>query len=237
MSYVYKHIRLDNNQTFYIGIGSDENYKRAYSKKDRNKHWHNTVNLTEYLVEIISDEWLTWEEACEKEKFWIIFYGRADLGTGSLVNMTDGGDGQYGFKHSEKTKLVYKVSRKGHKVSDITRKKIKESNIGKKRSEETKLRIKKSKQGKQLSLEHRESISKSQKNRVKSKLERLNISKSLKGKPKSEEHKRKLSKSKMGNTDRLGIKNPKIQCPYCEKFGGNNGMKQWHFDKCKYKQK
>jgi len=235
MAYIYRHIRLDKNEVFYIGIGSDKNYKRAHTKKNRNKYWHNIVNLTDYRVEIISEEWLTWEEACEKEKFWIIFYGRADLKLGPLVNMTDGGQGQFGFKHSEETKRLYRLSRKGHLVSDDTKKKMKESNTGKVRSEETKLNIRKSKLGICLSLQHRESISKGQKNRVKSELEKANISRALKGKSKSEEHKRKLSISKIGNTNRLGIKNPKIQCPHCNKIGGNNGMTQWHFDKCKYK--
>jgi uncharacterized protein involved in tellurium resistance len=32
-----------------------------------------------------------WEEACKKETFFISYYGRKDLGLGSLVNMTDGG--------------------------------------------------------------------------------------------------------------------------------------------------
>ena len=32
MAYLYRHIRLDKNEPFYIGIGSNElnNYKRAY---------------------------------------------------------------------------------------------------------------------------------------------------------------------------------------------------------------
>jgi hypothetical protein len=41
---VYRHIRLDKNEPFYIGIGSDRNYKRASSIKDRNKYWGNIVN-------------------------------------------------------------------------------------------------------------------------------------------------------------------------------------------------
>ena len=28
--YVYKHIRLDRNEVFYIGIGNKKNYGRAY---------------------------------------------------------------------------------------------------------------------------------------------------------------------------------------------------------------
>jgi len=37
--YVYKHIRLDKNEPFYIGIGSTENYARAFSRSIRNDIW------------------------------------------------------------------------------------------------------------------------------------------------------------------------------------------------------
>ena len=33
MAYLYRHIRLDTNEIFYIGIGSDINYKRAFIKR------------------------------------------------------------------------------------------------------------------------------------------------------------------------------------------------------------
>ena len=35
MAILYRHIRLDKNVPFYIGIGKD--IKRAYSKSNRNK--------------------------------------------------------------------------------------------------------------------------------------------------------------------------------------------------------
>ena len=84
---VYRHIRLDKNEVFYIGIGNE---KRPYTKKSRNKYWHNIVNKTEYRVDILFDD-LSWEEACEKETEFIKLYGRKDLGKGTLVNMSDGG--------------------------------------------------------------------------------------------------------------------------------------------------
>jgi len=43
------------------------------------------------------------------ERFWIKVIGRKDLGTGSLFNHTDGGDGRAGFITSEETKM--KISR------------------------------------------------------------------------------------------------------------------------------
>jgi len=95
MAYVYRHIRLDKNEPFYIGIGNDNSYKRAYNKYDRNYIWKNIINKTKYKVEIILDG-LSWKEACEKEKEFIEMYGRIDLKTGSLVNLTSGGDGVIG---------------------------------------------------------------------------------------------------------------------------------------------
>jgi hypothetical protein len=92
MAYVYRHIRLDKNEVFYIGIGKQANYKRAYNTYKRNDHWKKIINLTNYKVEIIEDG-LSWEQACKKEKELIAFYGRDDLKKGTLVNMTDGGDG------------------------------------------------------------------------------------------------------------------------------------------------
>lgn len=32
---------------------------------------------------------------------------------------------------------------------------------------------------------------------------------------------------------RTGIKAKQINCPHCGKIGGVNGMRQWHFEKCK----
>lgn len=98
MAYVYRHIRLDKNEVFYVGIGSDNlgKYTRAHSTK-RGDHWKNIFNNTEIIVEIMLDD-LTWEEACEKEKEFIKLYGRKDLNLGTLINLTDGGDGTLNFK-------------------------------------------------------------------------------------------------------------------------------------------
>lgn len=114
MSYVYRHIRLDKNQPFYIGIGKDESYKRAYDKTRRNNFWKNVVAKSDYEVEILMDE-LTWEQACEKEKEFISLYGRKDLNTGTLVNLTDGGEGGSGM--SELTKRIISQKMKNKKCA------------------------------------------------------------------------------------------------------------------------
>ena len=103
MAYLYRHIRADKNEPFYVGIGSDNAFKRAYDTGNRNRHWRNIVKNTAYDVEIILEE-ITWEEACKKEKEFISLYGRTDLGLGSLCNLTEGGEGVIGMKHTDETK-------------------------------------------------------------------------------------------------------------------------------------
>ena len=100
---VYRHIRLDKNEPFYIGIGRNE--KRAYQKgnKRRSKFWQSITCKTEYRVEILFNN-VSWDFAKEKEKEFIALYGRIDKKTGCLCNMTDGGDGALGQLHSEKTR-------------------------------------------------------------------------------------------------------------------------------------
>lgn len=137
MAYLYRHIRKDKNQVFYIGVGlKDDNYKRAYSKNQRNKHWKNIVNNTDYEVEIIIDN-LDCLNVFEKEKEFINIYGRNDLNIGTLCNLTDGGEGIVNFKHSEEFKKRMSELRKGSKNPFYGKK-----HLNKKNSKETIEKIK-----------------------------------------------------------------------------------------------
>jgi hypothetical protein len=97
MAVLYRHIRLDKNEPFYIGIGKE--YKRAYHQEGRNRLWKRIVDKTDYEVEVLFED-ISWEEAQEKEKEFITLYGRADLGLGTLANMTDGGEGALGTTYN-----------------------------------------------------------------------------------------------------------------------------------------
>ena len=110
---VYRHITLDTNQVFYIGIGK---IHRPNSKKDRNKFWHNVVNKHGYYSEVVKDN-LSHQEACELEQLLILEYGRRDLNTGYLVNMTNGGDGLNNYKFDRNTVQRIREKNLGRKHS------------------------------------------------------------------------------------------------------------------------
>lgn len=96
MAYIYKHIRIEDEEVFYIGISSkDDNYQRSKSKNDRSTFWKNYTNLYPYRIEILLDN-ITWQEAKEIEKELIIEFGKRVDKTGTLVNITDGGEGTLG---------------------------------------------------------------------------------------------------------------------------------------------
>ena len=130
MAYVYRHIRLDKNEPFYIGISASNNLKRAYDIKPlrRNRIFNGIVAKTECEVEILFDD-LTWEQACEKEKEFIILYGRKDLKTGTLANMSGGGEGSFGVIITEEQRKVRSANNKGRIPSLESRKKNSEYKI------------------------------------------------------------------------------------------------------------
>lgn len=115
--YVYLHVDPINYEIFYVGISSKvskNSYRRAYSIRDRNKFWRNKVNtLLDYQVIIIYNN-ISWEEACLKEIELISILGRRDIKTGTLVNLTNGGEGTIGrvfsSSHKEKLKQAFKKS-------------------------------------------------------------------------------------------------------------------------------
>jgi len=133
MGYLYKHIRSDKNEVFYIGIGGfsksekEFSYKRAYCKYKRNKIWKRITSKTSYIVEIVSDN-ISFEEACVKEKEYIKLYGRIDTKTGILSNLTDGGEGTIGLILSRESIERGSKKRIGLKVSEEVKEILKLAN-------------------------------------------------------------------------------------------------------------
>ena len=161
MAIVYKHVRLDKNEPFYVGIGKTK--KRAHNKTNRSKSWK-SIAKKGYEVIILWED-LTWKQACEEEKKLITFYGRRDLNLGTLVNMTDGGDGRVSSKPSKETLRKMSTSRKGRKHSTEVKNRISEvskgkpgTNKGRSFSQEWKDNISKAKMGYKHKTEAKEKM-------------------------------------------------------------------------------
>jgi plasmid stability protein len=185
MAVVYEHIRNDTNEVFYVGIGDEE--KRAFSKKGRTQFWKNIVNKVGYSVNIIHKD-IDREEAKNIEKYLIKEYGRKNLGTGNLVNLTDGGEGCLNVVVSEETRQKMSKAQKGRIVSDEARQKISKAQKGRIVSDEARQKrseaIKGEKHpmfGKKQSDESRQKISEAHKGKIVSEETRQKISESIKG--------------------------------------------------------
>jgi hypothetical protein len=131
MAYLYRHIRIDKNVPFYIGIGSDEKFIRAYNKHRRNQKWFNIVAKTDYKVQIVLMD-ISLDEAKEKEIEFIKLYGRSDKGEGTLCNLTDGGEGNPGRIVSDEVREKQSIRLKGIKMSEEFKQKRREYMTGRK---------------------------------------------------------------------------------------------------------
>jgi translation initiation factor 2 beta subunit (eIF-2beta)/eIF-5 len=135
MAYVYRHIRLDKNVPFYIGIGTDASFSRSRETTRRNKLWSRIAEKTEHKVQILFDN-LTHEEAKQKEIEFIALYGRIDKKLGPLANLTDGGDGTLGAIVSKEKRELFSRVHSGKVNSPEVRKKISDTLKSKPRDEE-----------------------------------------------------------------------------------------------------
>jgi len=193
--YTYAYLREDKTP-YYIGKGQGnriyEKRKRIKPPKDKSRIIYLKQNLTE-------------AEAFRHEIYMIDVFGRKDLGTGILHNMTNGGEGSSGNIHSEETKR--KIGEAHKNPSEETRRKMSEAHkgenhpmYGKTHVEESKRKMSEAKKGKTNSKEHNRKIIEGLKGRTVSEETRIKISESNKGKTRSEETKRKMSETRKGKT-------------------------------------
>lgn len=137
--YLYRHIRDDNNEPFYIGVGTKRgnSYPRANSTMNRNRWWRFIVEKTTFTIEIIFES-SNYQEILDKEIEFIKLYGRKDLKEGQLVNLTDGGEGSLGAIVKDSTRKLHSKRSKGNtyrlntKQSTSTRNRMSEDRKGSK---------------------------------------------------------------------------------------------------------
>lgn len=124
--YTYAHYTKDTKQLFYIGKGRG---KRAWQHFGRNNHWKHKVAKHGVSVEILA-KWSTEQKAFEHEKFLISCF------KGSLVNLTDGGEGTSGFVPKEEQREKVRKALTGVPLTDKRKKNISDSLKNRNLSEE-----------------------------------------------------------------------------------------------------
>lgn len=132
--YTYFHTRNDTGAVFYVGKGCGD---RARHVNRNNPHWRNIVAKHGHTVHIAS-RWSTEGEAFEHERFLILCF--KDLGL-RLANMTDGGEGVSGLRHSDTTKAKLRALAQRQMASAESRERLRIVNTGRSASAETRAKL------------------------------------------------------------------------------------------------
>ncbi len=111
--YIYAYYDPDTDIPFYVGKGHGRRHlshlrevRNGTNKKNHKIHKiKKMINEGKDPIIRFLEENLSHEESIIREKYWIAHFGRIDLETGSLCNMTEGGDGRVQWSKSERDKI------------------------------------------------------------------------------------------------------------------------------------
>lgn len=184
--YVYAYIDPATGEPFYVGKGRGKRVRThlqpchvaknlpMYNRLRRMLEVGQPPQIRLVATGLSESESLTWET------FFILALGRLCDRSGPLMNLTIGGEGLSGRKHSPETKVKMSLAAKGRVISKEAR--VKMSEAAKNRTEETKKRIAVSRRGIKRTEETKRKMSASRKGHIVSAEtgRRISVSKSMK---------------------------------------------------------
>jgi hypothetical protein len=128
--YTYLHSK-PNGDPFYVGKGHTS---RCFELNHKRSQWYKKI-ISKYgkeNIEVLVFHADSEDQSFLAERILIRFFGRQDIGTGCLVNQTDGGEGACGLILSVEAKKKLSESHTGMKHTDEAREKMSVSKKGNK---------------------------------------------------------------------------------------------------------
>jgi hypothetical protein len=182
--YSYSWLREDGT-SYYKGKGCGN---RAFEKhQNGSRHINPPKESTRVIWQYHASE----KDALETEVFFIAFRGRKDLGTGCLRNMTDGGEGTSGYRHTKEAIALITESSRNRIFSEEFCQRQREFMLGSHPSETTIQKMKERSTGNKYHLGHHHSPESNEKNRQ----SHLGKPSQMKGKHQTEEACKNYSKA------------------------------------------
>jgi hypothetical protein len=221
-AYVYTLTDPRNGMPFYVGKGHGKRceahldeakyYTKRKSKKLNKIRKLMSLGMKPIITKV--EENVSDAQAIDFECFLIA--EMRDIGI-PLTNMTDGGDGAQGYKHTEEYKQMMSQRFKGRIITEEHRQKMCKP---------------KSEQGrKNMALARQTTLYRPSEETKKK------MSEALKGRPSPMQGRIQTDEAKAKMSAwRKGRPKPKVECPHCNKQVAVNTAKRWHFDNCKSKE-
>lgn len=218
-SYVYLLVDPRNQKPFYVGKGVGDRcnfhvqeakyYVKRKSPKLNKIRKLMSLGMAPIIVKV--EENVSDKQAIEFE--CLLIAEMRDLGI-PLTNMTDGGDGAKGYKHTEEHKQIMREKFIGRVFTDEHL-----QNMRKPKSPEGRAAI----AAARLTTTYRPS----EETKRKTSQTLLGRPSPMKGYTQSEEARKKMSAAGKGKPKL------KVECPNCKKAVAVNTAKRWHFDNCR----